>query len=669
MNEGVLRRRRRLGWLLPGVLFLVFGALVVRNSWLSDDAYITFRTVDNFVHGYGLTWNVFERVQVYTHPLWMFLVSGVYALTGEITITSQLLSIVVSMAAAGLLLFGVSRSALLSAVVAVVFCLSKATVDYATSGLENPLTHLILALFLLTYVRPRLGGSWIFWLSFWAALGMTNRMDTAVLFGPALAWALLSRLTWRSVGQAALGMAPLLAWEAFSLVYYGALVPNTAPAKLNTGLIDAATLTAHGWTYLYNSLRVDPITLVALASGGLAAVAARRWRRLPLVGGIVLYLLYIVRVGGDFMSGRFLSAPLFLAMGVLLASGWPGEDRQHRWAVFALGGTLLALGLSAPYTPLRAPGNVRADANPEIWVAGRTITDERANYYTNTGLLRALRAEEPFPDHDWAILGRRARSKGAHVVVKGSVGFYGFYAGPDVVIVDLLALGDPLLARLPVMAPDWKIGHYGRYVPEGYLDTLETGVNRIEDEALAAYYDRLVRVTQGPFWSPARWRAIWQVNTGAYEGLLNAYVYHKDAAFVPRVVITNPTSRRYVYAYIWNVSPGEIYLLDDASELGATYTVTWDIDTTDVTLEGRYLEQISAMTTLSDTALLNVGAFFSDSAALTAYEMYERRYWFAVDERTHGLQVLLPGPGWYNAAAPGGYWEPADLTSILELSY
>jgi len=50
-----------------------FFFVMVKNAWLSDDAYITLRTVYNFIHGYGLTWNVGERVQTYTHPLWMFL--------------------------------------------------------------------------------------------------------------------------------------------------------------------------------------------------------------------------------------------------------------------------------------------------------------------------------------------------------------------------------------------------------------------------------------------------------------------------------------------------------------------------------------------------------------------------------------------------------------------
>ena len=58
-------------------LLITYLVLVVSNAWLSDDAYITFRTVDNVVNGYGLTWNVVERVQAYTHPLWMLLLSAV----------------------------------------------------------------------------------------------------------------------------------------------------------------------------------------------------------------------------------------------------------------------------------------------------------------------------------------------------------------------------------------------------------------------------------------------------------------------------------------------------------------------------------------------------------------------------------------------------------------
>ena len=56
------------GVLVLAVLILCYGLVLLRTGWLSDDAYITFRTIDNFENGHGLTWNVSERVEVFTHP-------------------------------------------------------------------------------------------------------------------------------------------------------------------------------------------------------------------------------------------------------------------------------------------------------------------------------------------------------------------------------------------------------------------------------------------------------------------------------------------------------------------------------------------------------------------------------------------------------------------------
>jgi len=65
------------------LLFVLLMVVVARTAWMSDDAFITLRTVDNFVNGYGLTWNVGERVQAYTHPGWMFFLSAFYVFTHE----------------------------------------------------------------------------------------------------------------------------------------------------------------------------------------------------------------------------------------------------------------------------------------------------------------------------------------------------------------------------------------------------------------------------------------------------------------------------------------------------------------------------------------------------------------------------------------------------------
>jgi arabinofuranosyltransferase len=93
-----------------------------------------------------------------------------------------------------------------------------------------------------------------------------------------------------------------------------------------------------------------------------------------------------------------------------------------------------------------------------------------------------------------------------------AVGFLGYFAGPQVHIVDHLGLGDPLLARRPAR-PEWRIGHYFRDLPVGYVHTLRSGRNVIADPYVAMQYEQLTRITQGPLFSRRRWRAIWRMNT------------------------------------------------------------------------------------------------------------------------------------------------------------
>jgi hypothetical protein len=79
---------------------LAFGALLLANAWVVDDAYITMRTVDNWVHGFGLTWNTSERVQAYTHPLWMLVLSALYFVTRESFFTIVAASFAIAFGAA-----------------------------------------------------------------------------------------------------------------------------------------------------------------------------------------------------------------------------------------------------------------------------------------------------------------------------------------------------------------------------------------------------------------------------------------------------------------------------------------------------------------------------------------------------------------------------------------
>src|SRR5271156_1616897 len=83
-------RRRRLLVFLP--LLALVGVVLVRCAWQCDDAYVTFRTVWNFWHGFGLRWNVTERVQAYSSPAWMVVALLCYGATDDVYTSTLVVS-------------------------------------------------------------------------------------------------------------------------------------------------------------------------------------------------------------------------------------------------------------------------------------------------------------------------------------------------------------------------------------------------------------------------------------------------------------------------------------------------------------------------------------------------------------------------------------------------
>src|SRR3954469_6125855 len=81
---------------LASLLTLTFLAVLIRTAWLSDDALITLRTVMNVTHGFGLRFNIDERVQTYTHPLWMFVLTAAYYVTSNVYFAAFVASVLFS---------------------------------------------------------------------------------------------------------------------------------------------------------------------------------------------------------------------------------------------------------------------------------------------------------------------------------------------------------------------------------------------------------------------------------------------------------------------------------------------------------------------------------------------------------------------------------------------
>jgi arabinofuranosyltransferase len=508
---------RRQAYILSILLcLLLYAVFLLRTAWVCDDAYITLRTVDNFIHGYGLTWNVGERVQAYTHPLWMFLLSLIYFFTHEAFITTIVVSITVSLGAVSLYAFKIAHSTKTALLGMLIFILSKFFIDYSTSGLENPLTHLLLALFFITYFSERSSQRRVGILALTASLLMLTRLDLILIVAPALWFEILRQPLRRSLKQIIIGFLPLIVWELFSFWYYGSLIPNTGYAKLNTG-IDSMALIVQGTHYLEGALRGDRLLILTIV----VAVGLTIWRRgragWPVASGILLYIAYVIYSGGGFMGGRFLTAPLFTS--VILLSRYDRLIASRLRTVIALV-VILAVGLISSRSPVYSGSGFGLHDNRGL---GYGIDDNRLVCFQSMGLWTADGWHSQ-PVHPWVEKGKQYRRDKAGPVVEGGIGLVGYYSGPKVHIIDIHALSDAFLARLPaVFKTGWRIGHFKRAIPEGYLATVASGQNRIVDPDLAKFYYTLNYVISGPLWDRRRITNDLELNLGMYDyWLINA---------------------------------------------------------------------------------------------------------------------------------------------------
>lgn len=501
-------------------VFLLFAYVYAMNAWAAEDAYISFRTVENWVTGHGLTWNPGERVQAFTHPLWVFVMAAARAITSEIYLTSIATTFLLSLAALAVLLRAAGPRPMTILLLGSLIVSSKAFIDYSSSGLENALAYCLCALFFssVLYGIPRrdaprvrdVAASFLL-----GALLFTTRQDLVLLVIPSLAGLSVShrRLGWRRIaGAALLGLAPALAWEAFSIIYYGFPFPNSAYAKLNTGIAAADLLRQAPW-YFWNSLSWDFVTL-ATAAFALAHSLLRGPRpRRDAAAGILLYLLYILRIGGDFMSGRFFAVP-FLASCLLLA-----PVRFTRAAAAGVFAVLIAAFIAMPAPPLKSTRSYTS-----LGIDGHGIADERGYYFQEAGLLNYT-ADGVYPNHPWMLSGLELRDRTNPGAITLMVGYYGYASGPRKVVIDRFGLADPLLARLPVIDPkNWRIGHFERPLPEGYVDSFRARRNLIADPQLSLFYDKIRLIIAGPLWAQERLRAIWTINTGGYDDLVRGYL-------------------------------------------------------------------------------------------------------------------------------------------------
>ena len=519
-------RYSRFAFAVASCLFtLVFFA----NAWVGDDAYITFRTIDNFVNGYGLRWNVIERVQTYTHPLWLIVCSVPYYFTHEVYYTVILVSYVVCLSTLLVYQFSVETSRpWTGAVVVLALLASKTFMDYSSSGLENGLSALLGVSFVVTAARadrditsPLSVPLGI------AGLAALSRLDTLLIYIVACALLIVRRRGLPArllVRDVVLGMSPVILWCLFSLVYYGFVFPNTAYAKALVSGVPLASRLKQGFAYLLFTALWDPIVPVMMLVFFYVAIRSRSALTLAVAAGVVMYAAYVVAVAASSstMGLRFFSVVFVVAVATTLLA-------IELFEALTIGAVAVVFMVVVPLSPVRTLGCRWSAAEPPLGWKTSAILDIRALGCRDGAALANFQRNTRLPDHPWFKSGLEFRQTDERVHLGGpgglpAMGYFGYSAGPGKVIVDPFGLTDPLLARLPAtVTPAWLPGEISRPTPPGYLESLQQDANVIVDPSLHQYYESLRTIVSGPIFSARRWKEILAMNLGLKDDLVRRY--------------------------------------------------------------------------------------------------------------------------------------------------
>ncbi len=499
--------------LVPVVVVLV-GAWFYR--WVDEDAFIDFRIVHNLLAGHGPVFNVGERVEADSDPLWLFTLVALHAVLpfASLEWTSVVLGLFCTgtgFLAGGLAAvhLGRSRGEGMVLPLGLLVAASVAGVwEFATSGLEMSMVFLWLGGSYLVLVRVEGGLTRAAPAALVLGLGGLIRPELVIGSAVMVAALLLVdvpaaggglRLR-RCVFLVVTAFALPVGYEVFRIAYYALIVPTTGLAKAA-----GASWWSQGATYLWNLVAPYTLWLPLLLALPIVALRVAAWWRAGDRRGVLLVVtpvavgacdaLYVVHLGGDYMHARLLLPALF----ALLLPVWADGSRLRGarvvpvlgiavWSLVCAGWLRFVPPRIADLTPQTV--FISNERNSWISATGEAHPVTAADYHralsgaAGATLARLSRAQpggrktlvvvtDPFLPIEAAAT-RPARSPLPFTVAVNlpAVGVIGYLAGPGVYVFDEYSLANPVGSHTTVVhharpghekfiGPAWMVARFG----------------------------------------------------------------------------------------------------------------------------------------------------------------------------------------------------------------
>jgi len=434
LDQGRSARTRELAIGGAIALTLLFAFRFSTLELLVDDAFISFRYAEMLAQHAQLVFNLGERVEGYSNPLWTLVLAAGIAMGAPPTLLAPALGFIFGLFTLLLVVHGAHRlldcSLEIALGAAAVVALQPAWCFWAGAGLEAPLFAFELV---------------ALWTAVWAFDGWRGALVSALVAtslaltrpeGALLALLVVPALVGRGARPrevAATGgivLAVLALHLGLRLGYYGSAVPNPVIAKAAFSLAGLERGLAYVGSYLFREGVVFLLPLVV--------VAPRSKRLLALWALGLVYVVFVVAAGGDGLYRHRLLAhvtPLVVLAAAPGAQWLADRGRTHRLA--------LSVGLA---------GNLTM---PLAW----------SDFFVGHSLAEVREWETRWADVGTALARAVPADTRLATNVVGRVPYYS-----RLPTLDLLGLTDPIVAATPIEGRGSGYAGHERAAPEYVLE-------------------------------------------------------------------------------------------------------------------------------------------------------------------------------------------------------
>jgi arabinofuranosyltransferase len=318
------------------IIILFFIAYCFFLSWSFlfqnvDDAYISFRYGRNMMLGKGLVYNAGEYVEGYTNFLWTVITAPFTVIGGiDISIFALSLGLIISIININFLyklinqfwdvFSGVPKYLFLLPII--FYVVDDSIAFWSIGGMEFPMYTLFILGIIYSYFNLNQGRRQLYYMVIFMMLCTMTRPEGNMIFGITLIHMILYRKkidNYKSVILKTIVIYGLffLVYYGFKKIYYGNFIPNTFYAK---GVTDLKLNIYLGAKYLALCIGTRIYVFIFILFIPFKK-AFKDLRKSYLIFFCLVYIMYLVGVGGDWMIANRFFVPMLPVLYLLSVIG------------------------------------------------------------------------------------------------------------------------------------------------------------------------------------------------------------------------------------------------------------------------------------------------------------------------------------------------------------